>query len=112
MNDLLTLTDDMLLLGVRFSPAMMLFRKVLLTLDGVLHDISDNTAMEKILGDHVLRHCRQELYGINGARCLQPDFKLPLSGSDTLSLAMSAQWYFYRTGMQAGNQMLRWFQPD
>lgn len=112
MNDLLTLTDDMLLLGVRFSPAMMLFRKVLLTLDGVLHDVSDNTAMEKILSDHVLRHCRQELYGINGARCLQPDFKLPLSGSDTLSLAMSAQWYFYRTGMQAGNQMLRWFQPD
>lgn len=112
MNALLSLTDDMLLLGVRFSPAMMLFRKVLLTLDGVLHDISDNIAMEKILGDHVLQHCRQELYGINGARCLQPDFKLPLSGSDTLSLAMSAQWYLYRTGMQAGNQMLRWFQPD
>ncbi len=112
MDDVLALTDDMLLLGVRFSSSMMLFRKVLLTLDGVLHDISDNVAMEKSLSDHVLRHCRQEWMGINAARCLQPDFKLPLSGSDTLSLAISAQWYLYRTGMQASNQVWRWLQPD
>jgi len=111
MHDVLSLTDAMLLLGVRFSSALMLFRKVLLTLDGVLHDISDDVAMETILGDHVLRHCQQALYGSNSAR-LQPDFKLPLSGADRLSLAFSAQWYLYRTGIQTGNKLLRWFQPN
>ncbi len=106
VNDVLALTDAIMLDGVRFSSGMMLFRKVLLTLDGVLHDISDRVAIENILSQHVMQHCSQELYGMSMAKGLQPDFQLPLSGKDTLSLAMSAQWFYYRTGMQVGE---RWF---
>ena len=34
------LLDELALKGVRFPPALFLFRKVLFTLDGVLHDVA------------------------------------------------------------------------
>ncbi|HYW47157.1 MAG TPA: AarF/UbiB family protein [Bryobacteraceae bacterium] len=48
--DAMRLLDDIALEGVRFPPALFMFRKVLFTLDGVLHDIVD----ADVRVDHVI----------------------------------------------------------
>ena len=107
VNDVLALTDELLLIGIRFSPALMLFRKVLLTLDGVLHDMGDEIAIEAAVAQYVLQNLGNEMVGFNLWQQARPNFQLPLSNSDTFSLMWSAQWYYFRTGLQNSEQFLK-----
>ncbi len=53
--DAMRLLDRLALEGVRFPPGLMMLRKVLFTLDGILHDIAaPNLRMDFILARHML----------------------------------------------------------
>ena len=53
--DAMRLLDRLALEGIRFPPALMMFRKVLFTLDGILHDIAaPGLRMDLILARHLL----------------------------------------------------------
>ena len=107
VNDVLNLTDQVLMLGIRFSSALMLFRKVLLTLDGVLHDIGEELAIENIVTQYVMQ---QMTYSMNFWSQSQTNFCVPLSHSDTLSLMWSAQWYGVRTSIKNTEKLFKQYQ--
>ncbi len=105
VNEVLTLTDNMLLTGVRFSSPMMLFRKVLLTLDGVLNDIGETLPIENVVSQYVVQQLTHDMSNIWTGT--EKRFNLPLSQSDTLSLMWSAQWYGVRAGLQNTEKLLK-----
>lgn len=109
IKDVLSLLDELLLMGIKFSAPLLIFRKVLLTLDGVLHDVADEVSIETVLTQYVLENWTNELYGMNFLKQARPTFQLPLSIIDASSLAWSAQWYCFRTGWQTSEQMLKLF---
>ena len=78
------LLDQIALEGVRFPGALFLFRKVLFTLDGVLHDVAGH----EVRIDHVI--VREFL-----ARALASWglFHAPLKAADFVSLQREALWY-------------------
>jgi hypothetical protein len=109
IKDVLSLLDELLLMGIKFSAPLLIFRKVLLTLDGVLHDVADEVSIETVLTQYVLENWTNELYEMNFLKQARPTFQLPLSIIDASSLAWSAQWYCFRTGWQTSEQMLKLF---
>jgi predicted unusual protein kinase regulating ubiquinone biosynthesis (AarF/ABC1/UbiB family) len=109
IKDVLSLLDELLLMGIKFSAPLLIFRKVLLTLDGVLHDVADEVSIETVLTQYVLENWTNEMYGMNFLKQARPTFQLPLSIIDASSLAWSAQWYCFRTGWQTSEQMLKLF---
>ncbi len=55
--DAMRLLDALALEGIRFPSGLMMFRKVLFTLDGILHDIAaPGLRMDLILARHLLAH--------------------------------------------------------
>lgn len=53
--DVMRLLDRLALAGVKFPPALMMFRKVLFTLDGILHDIAaPNIHMDLVAARYLL----------------------------------------------------------
>jgi ubiquinone biosynthesis protein len=56
--DAMVLLDELALQGVRFPAALFLFRKVLFTLDGVLHDIAGpGVRMDQVIACQFLTRC-------------------------------------------------------
>ena len=105
----LSLIDELLLKGINFSTPLLIFRKVLLTLDGVLHDVADEVSIDTVLTQYVLENWTNEICGMNFLKQARPNFQLPLSNTDAFSLAWSAQWYCFRTGLKTSEQMLKLF---
>ncbi len=105
MKDLLSLMDALILSGIEFSRPLLIFRKVLLTLDGVLHDVADDIAIEADIAQLVLEHLRDEMFGINFMQKSKPRFQLPLTSTDTYALVWSAQWYYFRNSLRASEQL-------
>jgi ubiquinone biosynthesis protein len=106
VKDVLTLLDTIILDGIQFSRPLLIFRKVLLTLDGVLHDVYANVSIETDITQLVLEHLRDEMFGINLMQATRPSFQIPLTPTDTYSLIWSAQWYYLRNSLRASEQ---WF---
>ena len=56
--DAMMLLDELALQGVRFPSALFMFRKVLFTLDGVLHDVAGpNVRMDRVIAREFLARC-------------------------------------------------------
>ena len=56
--DAMMLLDELAFRGVRFSSALFMFRKVLFTLDGVLHDVAgDGVRMDQVIAREFLTRC-------------------------------------------------------
>ena len=56
--DAMMLLDELALRGVRFPSALFMFRKVLFTLDGVLHDVAGpNVRMDRVIAREFLTRC-------------------------------------------------------
>ena len=109
IKDVLSLVDELMLTGIKFSTPLLIFRKVLLTLDGVLHDVADEVSIETVLSQYVLQNWTNEMVGMNFLNQARPTFQMPLSNTDALSLAWSAQSYCFRAGIQTSEQMLKLF---
>ncbi|HTT65858.1 MAG TPA: AarF/UbiB family protein [Bryobacteraceae bacterium] len=61
--DAMRLLDRLALEGIRFPPGLMMFRKVLFTLDGILHDIAaPNLRMDLTLARHMLARSPLSLF--------------------------------------------------
>ena len=101
----ISLLDNIILSGVAVSTSLLMFRKVLFTLDGVLQDIVPDIPMEPILAWQIVRRraksvCPQNLLSKASAR-----FHSPLSHLDKLALTWSAQTFGIRAGLQTGRQI-------
>lgn len=105
MKDVLSLLDSLILSGIQFSRPLLIFRKVLLTLDGVLHDVAEDVVIEADITQLVLEHLRDEMFGINLLQQSKPRFQLPLTSTDTYALIWSAQWYYFRNSLRASEQI-------
>jgi hypothetical protein len=56
--DAMILLDELALTGVRFPAALFMFRKVLFTLDGVLHDVAGpGVRMDQVIACQFLTRC-------------------------------------------------------
>lgn len=82
--DAMMLLDQIALQGIRFPAALLLFRKVLFTLDGVLHDVAgrDVRIDQVILREFLVRVVAS--FGL---------FHAPLEGRDFLSIERNVLWY-------------------
>ncbi|MCB1121457.1 MAG: AarF/ABC1/UbiB kinase family protein, partial [Verrucomicrobiae bacterium] len=104
LKQLLQLLDDIGMAGIKFSTGMIIFRKVLLTLEGVLADVGGRTPLETILARYAFKDWVRMAWGMQGLDWLNKPSTL--SPMDTMSLIQSAQWYGLRTGMQALSRVL------
>ncbi len=107
VKDVLLLLDTIILDGIQFSRPLLIFRKVLLTLDGVLHDVYPNVSIEIDITQLVLKHLRDEMFGINLMQATGPRFQIPLTPTDTCSLIWSAQWYHFRNSLRASEHLFK-----
>jgi len=79
--DAMMLLDEIALAGVRFPAALFLFRKVLFTLDGVLHDVAGHeVAMDQVILREFLARAAAS-FGL---------FHAPLKGRDFLAIQREA----------------------
>jgi hypothetical protein len=82
--DSMMLLDEIALDGVRFPPALFLFRKVLFTLDGVLHDVAGHGVRidQVIIREFLARAVAS--FGL---------FHAPLKARDFVTIQREALWY-------------------
>jgi ubiquinone biosynthesis protein len=82
--DAVRLLDELAFAGVRFPAPLLMFRKALFTLDGVLNDVAgDSVEMDVVMARYFLLRWMVTL-GL---------FSAPLGLADLLSLEWSALWY-------------------
>jgi predicted unusual protein kinase regulating ubiquinone biosynthesis (AarF/ABC1/UbiB family) len=82
--DAMMLLDAIALDGVHFPPALFLFRKVLFTLEGVLHDVAGHDVrIDQVVVREFLARAAAS-FGL---------FHAPLKGSDFLKIERDALWY-------------------
>lgn len=82
--DAMKLLDDLAFHGVRFPPSLFLFRKILFTLDGVLHDVAGpGVRIDRIIAREFLTRWAAS-FGL---------FHAPLAAGDFVSLQWNALLY-------------------
>lgn len=104
LNQVLKLLDDLGLEGIQFSKGLVIFRKVLLTLDGVLKDIGGNISLESTLAHYAFKEWIQRAWGLKGLEMLGKPCLL--STMDSISLMQSAQWFGLRTGIHIMSKLI------
>ena len=108
VTDALTLVDRLIHAGIEFSSSLVIYRKMLFTLDGVLNDVMPGMRMDPTLAWYVTRQRANSSPGMT--RLTQAEavkFDFPLSRFDQLIAAWSAQFFLIRTAMQTGRQIRR-----
>ena len=96
------LLDEIALEGVRFPSALFLFRKVLFTLDGVLHDVAgrDVRIDEVILREFLARAVAS--FGL---------FHPPLKSADFITIQREVLWYPVRRWVRLASREYSKSQP-
>lgn len=94
------LVERMLKHGARFSSSFLIFRKMIVTLGDVIGQLSPTVSIGRVVADFALD--RGLLIPSPGA-----DFKIPLSGSDVLRIALSAQSFLPRVWLQTVRSLTR-----
>jgi ubiquinone biosynthesis protein len=88
---LMSLMDDaMLSAGVQFSQDLLIFRKSVLTIEGLIADISTDTCFDQVLPASAARELYREGFSRPFASPLSRDFGTHLSNLDLLSLYWGA----------------------
>jgi len=101
--DALRLLDRIVLDGIRFPASLLMLRKVLFTLDGILHDIG----APDVLMERVLAHDLMQRWMTNSA-----PLGSPLSLTDWFAVQSSALFYGSRVWLQwAGTALDRTPRP-
>lgn len=98
LKQILTLLDDVAAAGVQFSAGLLIFRKVLLTLDGLLKDLSDQLPLESIIAYFAFKEWVRHTWGLTIEELINKPTNL--SASESFKLLQSAQWFGLRTGLQ------------
>lgn len=98
LKQMLNLLDDVAAAGVQFSSGFLIFRKVLLTLDGLLKDLSDQVPLESIIAHFAFKEWVRHTWGLTTEELINKPTNL--SASESFMLLQSAQWFGLRTGLQ------------
>ena len=95
--DAMNLLEDIAWKGIRLQTPLVLFRKVLFTLDGILHDIAaPDLTMESVIGRHIVQNWLTDLR----------TFGSPLSPRDWILVQCSALLYSGRLWVQLAQRAL------
>jgi ubiquinone biosynthesis protein len=103
--DAIALVDDVVLSGIRFPAPLLIFRKALFTLDGVLHHIISKVWLDPVLAGYALKQ------GLDAAPLLAllgltaGNFRIPLSLGDRLALPWSALFFGPRVWFQTAARL-------
>jgi ubiquinone biosynthesis protein len=101
--DAMNLLEDIAWKGIRLQTQLLLFRKVLFTLDGILHDIAaPDLTMESVIGRHILQSWLTDLRTLGS----------PLSRRDWVLVQCSALLYGGRLWVQLAQRALDRYAPD
>ncbi len=100
--DAMDLLESLAFEGVRFPAALIMLRKVLFTLDGILHDIGGGVSMDGVMVRHLLQGWMKDLRTVGS----------PLSGFDWLLVQCSTLLYGSRMSLFGVQRLLqRWAPP-
>lgn len=93
--DAMSLLDHLALEGVRFPASLIMLRKVLFTLDGIVHEIAGpNIGMDSVITRHVMQNWMGNLATL----------PFPLSWADLFAVQSSAWFYGGRLWLQWAQQ--------
>lgn len=112
LPQVLNLLDQLVLSGITFPAELLMFRKTLFTLVGVLHDIAPNIKIDRVLGDYILNLMSQEapMRFLRLPIDSSTTFRSHLSNHDltmlTLTLPLLGQRLWLQTIEQATNKSL------
>jgi predicted unusual protein kinase regulating ubiquinone biosynthesis (AarF/ABC1/UbiB family) len=96
--DAMNLIEQIAYEGIRLPTSLVMFRKALFTLEGILHDIgAPQFSIESIVGRHILLNWLTKWKGVG----------LPLSVSDWISLQCSALLFPGRLLLQGAQNMVK-----
>ena len=104
------LLDGIAFAGVRFPAELLMFRKVLFTLEGVLHDIAPDLNMDLVLARYALKLMPKEA----PRRLLRPfsegisGYRMPLSNFDLTALAFTLPLLGNRLWLQSAERATRY----
>lgn len=88
--DVIALLDGLARTGYRFSSALLILRKVLFTLKGVLHDLAPELRLETVFMWYVITRGTSTVAGLSPLHRPARVFRLPFSTWDWLGLGWSA----------------------
>jgi len=88
------LITELMASGFRFPPFLLIFRKMLFTLEGVLEDTSANVRVDAVVAGYVRRHLMAQLWA--GSPEESATFALPLQESDWEEIGARAWTFFPR----------------
>jgi ubiquinone biosynthesis protein len=99
-TDLLTLLHTLVFAGLRFSPALLMLRKMLFTLDGVLHDLAPGVRKGPVIAWYLLTQGTGSMSRLSPLSQPAPTFRFPLSTWDWLALSWSVCGFSSRVWLQ------------
>ncbi|MGH2543785.1 MAG: AarF/UbiB family protein [Ardenticatenaceae bacterium] len=105
--EVMTLLDGIAFSGVRFPAELLMFRKVLFTLEGVLHDVAPDIKIDLVLARYALKLLPAEA----PARLLRPltdpsaTFRTHLSNYDLTALVLSIPLLGHRLWLQTAERI-------
>jgi ubiquinone biosynthesis protein len=99
-TDLLTLLHTLVFAGLRFSPALLILRKMLFTLDGVLHELAPGVHKGPVIAWYLLTQGTGSVSGLCPLSPPASTFRSPLSTWDWLALSWSACGFSSRVWLQ------------
>lgn len=100
LRDVIALLDTLVFAGLTFSSALLILRKVLFTLEGVLHDVAPGVPMESVFAWYALTQGTGSISQLCPLRPAVPTFRSPLSPGDWLALGWSALGFGSRVWRQ------------
>ncbi len=92
VDEMAKLITELMADGIRFPPFLLIFRKVLFTLEGVLEDTSANVHIDAVVAGYVRRHLLAQLWANSPEEAAT--FALPLLESDWTEIGARA-WAFF-----------------
>jgi ubiquinone biosynthesis protein len=92
----LTLLDHLAFSGIRFSPALTIFRKVLFTVEGILHAVAPGIRIDIVLAWHVVTNAITTACPLYSMGVPRNTYRLPITISDWLMLQRSALTFGWR----------------
>jgi ubiquinone biosynthesis protein len=100
--DAMDLLESLAFEGVRFPAALIMLRKVLFTLDGILHDIGGPVSMDRVIARHLLQGWMKNLRSVGS----------PLSAADWVVVQCSTLLYGSRISLFGVQKLLQRFAPQ
>ncbi len=100
--DAMDLLESLAFEGVRFPAALIMLRKVLFTLDGILHEIGGPVSMDLVIARHLLQGWMKDLRTVGS----------PLSGADWLLVQCSTLLWGSRLSLFGVQKVLQRFAPQ